>query len=85
LLLLRHATKRLEQEQAAAGKAKTFQTLKGFLGDDGDGRAQFTYEQAASSLGLGVPAVTTLIHRLRWRHAQLVRKEAEGHRLGPSR
>ena len=77
LLLLRHATKRLEQEQAGTGKAETFQTLKCFLGDDGGGRAQLTYEQAACALALGVPAVTTLIHRLRGRHAQLVREEVE--------
>jgi predicted Ser/Thr protein kinase len=50
LLLLRRATKRLEQEQAATGKAETFQTLKCFLGGDGGGRAQLTYEQAAHAL-----------------------------------
>ena len=32
LLLLRRATERLQQEQAVAGKAETFRTLKGFLG-----------------------------------------------------
>lgn len=84
LLLLRHATKRLEQEQAATGKAETFQTLKCFLGDDGGGPAQFTYEQAARALALGVPAVTTLIHRLRGRHAQLVREEVERTVLDPA-
>src|ERR1700736_5634519 len=61
LLLLRRATERLQQEQAATGKAESFLTLKGFLGGDGGGgRAQLTYEQAARALGLGVPAVTTL-------------------------
>ena len=77
LLLLRRATERLQQEQAVAGKAETFRTLKGFLGGDGGGRAQLTYEQAARALGLGVSAVTTLIHRLRQRHTQLVREEVE--------
>jgi RNA polymerase sigma factor (sigma-70 family) len=77
LLLLPRATERLQQEQAVAGKAETFRTLKGFLGGDGGGRAQLTYEQAARGLGLGVPAVTTLIHRLRQRHRQLVREEVE--------
>jgi RNA polymerase sigma factor (sigma-70 family) len=84
LLLLRHATERLEQEQAATGKAETFQTLKCFLGDDGGGRAELTYEQAAHALALGVPAITTLIHRLRGRHAQLVREEVERTVLDPS-
>ena len=51
--------------------------MKGFLGGDGGGRAQLTYEQAARALGLGVSAVTTHIHRLRQRHRQLVREEVE--------
>jgi RNA polymerase sigma factor (sigma-70 family) len=77
LLLLRRATERLQQEQAAAGKVETFRTLQGFLGGDGGGRAQLTYEEAARALSLGVPAVTTTIHRLRQRHRQLVREEVE--------
>ena len=35
VLVLRQATGRLEQEQAAAGKSEVFQMLKGFLGDEG--------------------------------------------------
>jgi len=77
LLLLRRATERLEQEQVAAGKAKAFRTLKGFLGRDVDGHAPVTYEEAAEALGVGVPNVTSLIHRLRQRHTQLVREEVE--------
>ena len=69
LLLLRRATERLQQEQAAMGKAETFRTLKGFLGGDGGGRVPVTYEEAARTLGIGVAAVTTLIHRLRQRHS----------------
>ena len=84
LVLLRRATERLQHEQEAAGKAQAFQTLKGFLGDDGGGRAQLTYEQAAGALGLGVPAVTTLIYRLRGRHAQLVREEVACTVLDPA-
>jgi len=77
LLLLRRATERLEQEQAVAGKAKTFRALKGFLGRDLDRHAPVTYEQAADALGVSVPNVTSLIHRLRQRHSQLVREEVE--------
>jgi RNA polymerase sigma-70 factor (ECF subfamily) len=77
LLLLRRATERLQQEQAATGKAQTFRTLKGFLGGDGGGCVPVTYEEAARALGVGVTAVTTLIHRLRQRHRQLVREEVE--------
>ena len=75
-LLLGRATERLAQEQAGAGKAEAFEALKGFLGgDQGGGRGPPSYEQAARALGVGVPAVTTLIHRLRQRHSQLVREE----------
>jgi RNA polymerase sigma factor (sigma-70 family) len=84
LLLLRRATKRLEQEQAVAGKAKTFRILKGFLGRDVDRRAPVTYEQAADALGVSVPNVTSLIHRLRQRHTQLVREEVERTVLDPA-
>jgi RNA polymerase sigma-70 factor (ECF subfamily) len=84
LLLLRRATERLAQEQTAAGKAKTFDTLKGFLSGEADSRAPSTYQEAARALGVGVPNVTSLIHRLRERHAQLVREEVECTVLNPA-
>jgi RNA polymerase sigma-70 factor (ECF subfamily) len=84
LLLLRRATARLEQEQAAAGKAKTFRTLKGFLGGEVGSHAAGTYEETARALGVGVPNVTNLIHRLRKRHTQLVREEVERTVLDPA-
>ncbi|MBV8096663.1 MAG: sigma-70 family RNA polymerase sigma factor [Acetobacteraceae bacterium] len=76
LFLLRRATDQLEQEQIAAGKGAAFQTLKAFLGGEG-ARTNVSYEEAAGVLKVGVPAVKTLIHRLRQRHAQLVRAEVE--------
>ena len=84
LLLLRRATESLEQEQAAAGKAEIFRTLKGFLGGDIESRAQITYEEAARVLGFSVSTVTTLIHRLRQRHKQLLREEVERTMLNPA-
>ena len=84
LLLLRRAGERLEQEHAAEGKAKIFRTLKGFLGRDVDRQARVTYEQAADALDVSVPNVTSLIHRLRQRHAQLVREEVERTVLDPA-
>jgi RNA polymerase sigma factor (sigma-70 family) len=83
LLLLRRATERLAQEQTAAGKATTFGTLKGFLSGKADSGDPSTYEEAARALGVGVPNVTSLIHRLRERHAQLVREEVERTVLDP--
>jgi len=76
MLLLGRATRQLEQEQTAAGKGEGFGTLKCFLGEDGS-RSKVSYGEAARTLGIGVPAVKTLIHRLRQRHGQLVREEVE--------
>jgi RNA polymerase sigma factor (sigma-70 family) len=76
LLVLRRATCQLEQEQTAASKGEAFRVLKGFLGDEGT-RAGVSYEEAARALNLGMPTLKTLIHRLRQRHAQLVRAEVE--------
>jgi RNA polymerase sigma factor (sigma-70 family) len=76
LLVLRRATYRLEQEQAVAGKGEVFRILRGFLGDEGT-HAGVSYEEAARALNLGMPTLKTLIHRLRQRHAQLVRAEVE--------
>lgn len=83
LLLLDRATERLRQEQAAAGKAETFAALQGFLGSDG-GRSEVSYEEVARHLGVGVALVKTLIHRLRRRHAQLVREEVARTLLDPT-
>ena len=74
LELLGRATRRLEQEQAALGKAQAFRTLRPFLGDEG-ARASLSYEEAAQALNVGLPAFKTLIHRLRRRHTQLLREE----------
>ena len=64
----------MEQEQAALGKAQAFCTLRSFLGDQGV-RADLSYEAAAQALNVGLPALKTLIHRLRRRHTQLLREE----------
>jgi RNA polymerase sigma factor (sigma-70 family) len=75
LLLLRRATERLQQEQGAKGKGESFRILKGFLGGGDGGCDPVSYEEAARTLGVGVPAITTHIHRLRQRHRELVREE----------
>jgi len=76
------ATRRLEQEQAALGKAQVFCTLRPFLGDEGD-RVSLSYGEAALALNVGMPALKTLIHRLRRRHAQLLREEVAQTVLNP--
>jgi RNA polymerase sigma factor (sigma-70 family) len=83
LLLLGRATNRLRQEYETAGKADTFAALHGFLGNDGR-QMGVSYEAAAQTLGIGVAAVKTLIHRLRRRHGQLVREEVARTLLDPA-
>jgi RNA polymerase sigma factor (sigma-70 family) len=83
LELLERATRRLEREQAERGNAQTFRTLRPFLGDEG-ARADLSYEAAAQALNVGLPALKTLIHRLRRRHAQLVREEVAQTVLDPN-
>ncbi|MBV9999302.1 MAG: hypothetical protein JO015_09325 [Verrucomicrobia bacterium] len=82
LLLLGRATRQLRFEYEAAGKAETFVVLQGFLGDEGQ-RTGITYEAAAQAVGVGLPAVKTLIYRMRRRHGQLVRQEVARTVLDP--
>lgn len=56
--------------------------MRPFLGDEGT-RAGLTYEEAAQKLNIGLPAVKTWIHRLRRRHAQLLREEIAQTVLNP--
>jgi hypothetical protein len=83
LELLERATRRLEREQVARGKAEMFRTLRLFLGDEGT-RAGLSYETAAQELNVKLPALKTLIHRLRRRHAQLLREEVAQTVLEPN-
>ena len=83
LELLERATRRLEREQAARGNAQIFPTLRLFLGDEGS-RAGLSYEAAAQALNVRLPTLKTLIHRLRRRHAQLLREEVAQTVLDPN-
>ena len=68
----------------ATSAPQIFRTLKGFLGRDVNSHARVTYQEAAEILGIGVANVTSLIHRLRQRHTQLVREEVERTVLDPA-
>lgn len=83
LELLKRATLRLEREQTVRGKAEAFRTLRPFLGDEG-APADLSYDEAARELNIGLPSLKTLIHRLRRRHAQLLREEVADTLLNPS-
>jgi RNA polymerase sigma factor (sigma-70 family) len=83
LELLECATRRLEREQNAMGKAHAFRTLRAFLGEEGV-PADLSYEAAAQALHVGLPTIKTWIHRLRRRHAQLLREEVAQTVLDPN-
>jgi RNA polymerase sigma factor (sigma-70 family) len=81
--LLGRATRRLEREQAARGNAEIFRILRPFLVEEGS-RPGLSYEMAAQALDVRVPALKTLIHRLRRRHGQLLREEVARTLLDPN-
>jgi Sigma-70, region 4 len=64
----------LRQEYVDIGKTAIFEALKGFV-DPVATQTVPSYEEAAKQLNLSVPAVKTLIHRLRKRNTAIVREE----------
>jgi RNA polymerase sigma-70 factor (ECF subfamily) len=71
-LLLDRAIATLRSDFASKGKEKTFEALSPFLAGE---KAPVSYETVAARIGLGLPAVKTLIHRLRQQFAMAVRRE----------
>ena len=62
---------RLREEMTAAGKTRLFDALKDFIvGDE-----ELSYQRAADSLGISLPALKSSIHRLRGRYGILLREE----------
>jgi DNA-directed RNA polymerase specialized sigma24 family protein len=74
MTLLNQVMIELGEEYAAQGKASIFEALQVFL-RIGDSRGVPSYEEVAKTLGLGVPAVKSLIHRLRKRYTVILREE----------
>jgi RNA polymerase sigma-70 factor (ECF subfamily) len=74
LALLGEAKNRLRQEYVATRKAATFEALKCFL-DPISTKELPSYEKVAEQLNVTVPAVKTLIHRLRKRNTAILREE----------
>jgi RNA polymerase sigma factor (sigma-70 family) len=73
LILLDRAMTLLREEYVAQGKTPLLESLKVFLGSAGESSPP--YEEVAKALGVGLPAVKTLIHRLRKRYSSLLREE----------
>ncbi len=72
LTLLSRALRQLEQEQAAAGKARQFTILQPFLSST---PTRGDYEAAAAALGTSRTNVAVWVHRLNHRYAELVKFE----------
>jgi RNA polymerase sigma-70 factor (ECF subfamily) len=74
LVLLENVLARLHDESAHAGKADSFDRLKGFLTGE---QSAVTYGQLAAELNLSEGALKVAIHRLRRRYRELLRAEIE--------
>jgi RNA polymerase sigma factor (sigma-70 family) len=74
LVLLENVLARLHNESAQAGKADSFDRLKGFLTGE---QAAVTYGKLAVELNTSEGAVKVAIHRLRRRYRELLRAEIE--------
>jgi RNA polymerase sigma factor (sigma-70 family) len=74
LMLLENVLARLHDESAQAGKADSFDRLKGFLTGE---QSAVTYGQLAAELNLSEGALKVAVHRLRRRYRELLRAEIE--------
>jgi RNA polymerase sigma-70 factor (ECF subfamily) len=73
LTVLRRVLDRLGREYDEAGKAATFEALRGVLAGDGD--ASSSYAAVAARLGTSEGAARVAAHRLRRRYGALLRQE----------
>jgi RNA polymerase sigma factor (sigma-70 family) len=74
LTLLDRAVERLGQEYASRGETARFEVLKVFVGIE-TGKGPPPYEEIAKSLGVGLGAAKTLIHRFRKHYGAILRQE----------
>lgn len=77
MTLLNEAVTLLRKEYATQEKALTFETLQVFL-RIGDSKGVPSYEHTAITLGIGVLALKSLIHRLCKRYSAILREEVAG-------
>jgi RNA polymerase sigma-70 factor (ECF subfamily) len=73
MTLLSRAVDRLREEYTARGQASKFEVLTAFVGV-AEGKAPPSCEQVAETLGVGVGAAKTLIHRFRKRYSAILRE-----------
>lgn len=74
MTLLRQVMDQLGQRYIAQGKGSIFEALQVYL-RVGDEKGAPSYDEAAKRMGMTVPAVKTLIHRLRKQYTAILREE----------
>jgi RNA polymerase sigma factor (sigma-70 family) len=74
MTLLHQVMSLLRQEYMAQGKGAVYDALQGYL-RFGDRSGMPPYEEVAKRMGIGIPAVKTLIHRLRKQYTSILREE----------
>ena len=74
ITVLTQAVERLREECTARGEAPRFEALKPFVGVDGSSLPP-SYAELAKSLGVGVGAAKTMVHRFRKQYSAILRQE----------
>jgi RNA polymerase sigma factor (sigma-70 family) len=74
MTLLHHVMEQLHKQNVAQGKGALFAELQVFVRFGDESRVP-SYEEVANRMGIGVPAVKTLIHRLRKQYTTILREE----------
>ena len=74
MTLLHNVMEQLQKQYVAQGKGAIFAELQVFVRFGEESRIP-SYEEVAKRMGIGVPAVKTLIHRLRKQYTTILREE----------
>ena len=74
MTLLRQVMTQLRDRYVAQGKGPVYEALQGYL-RFGDESRMPPYEEVAKGMGIGVPALKTLIHRMRKQYTAILREE----------
>ena len=74
MTLLHHVMEQLRKQYAAQGKGAIFEELQAFVRFGDESRVP-SYDEVARRMGIGIPAVKTLIHRLRKQYTTILREE----------
>ncbi|HYY31158.1 MAG TPA: sigma factor [Chthoniobacterales bacterium] len=74
MTLLRQVMTQVREQYIAQGKGPIYEQLQGYL-RFGDESRMPPYEEVAKRMGIGLPALKTLIHRMRKQYTAILREE----------